>query len=334
MRPATEEAIRRLAARLSGERRVLLAAHVDPDGDAIGSMCGLGLALKRSGCEVYAALAEERPPPTTYRHAPGFELLGPPSCAPDWPAMIALDVPVFTRLGGMEGRARAADLLVRVDHHPGGETFGDYDVADEDAPATAALVWRLLGAMGIAADADICEALYVGLVTDTGRFQYSNATVEAHAIAGEMISSGVRPEKVFRYVYDARRMPALGLAALVVQRARLESGGALVWAYVTDEDLDELGALPEETENLIDELRSVEGVEVALLLKVRPDGLKGSLRAKGAVDVSSVARALGGGGHREAAGFPFDGTIAEAVARVRDLVAAGGHADDGTGASG
>lgn len=321
MRKATEEALRRLAARLEAESRIVLGAHVDPDGDAIGSLCGLGMALVASGRDVYVALADDGPPPITYRRVPGFELLSPASSAPDWPAFVALDVPVRGRLGALEEGAARAGFLVRVDHHPEGEVFGGYDVADEEAPATAALVWRLLAVMGLQADAGIAEALYVGLVTDTGRFQYSNATPEAHAMAAEMLEAGVRPESVFRYVYDTRRLPALRLAARVAERVRFELDGALAWSTVADEDLKGLGALPEETENLIDELRSIEGVEVALMLKVRPDGLKGSLRAKGPVDVAAVAKALGGGGHREAAGFPFDGRPEDVVVRVRDLVA-------------
>ncbi len=135
-----------------------------------------------------------------------------------------------------------------------------------------------------------------------------------------MIEAGVRPEKVFRYVYDTRRMAALKLNALVVERAQLELEGRLVWAALSDEDLESLGAYPEETENLIDELRSIEGVQVALLLKKRDDIVKGSLRAKGEVDVSAVAMALGGGGHKAAAGFPFEGTAEEAAVEVERLL--------------
>lgn len=320
MDPATASAIARLAKRLSGEKRLVLAAHVDSDGDAIGSLCGLARALSLAGRQVYAALPDDGPAPSTYRRVPGFEHLAPASGAPSWPLLVALDVPVFSRLGAVEAAARAAPLRIRVDHHPEGETFGEFDVADETAPATAALVWRLLEAMEVPTDAATAEALYVGLVTDTGRFQYSNATVDAHIIASEMIEAGVRPEEVFRYIYDTKRMAALKLQALIIQRARLELDGRLVWAEITDDDLQTLGARPEETENLIDELRSIEGVEVALMIKGRSDGLKGSLRSRGAADVARIAKALGGGGHREAAGFPFHGTAEQAAAAVLELV--------------
>lgn len=320
MTERTEAHIAALAARLAREPRIVLASHLDPDGDAVGSLCGLSLALSRAGREVYAALSDEDPGPTTYREVPGFGLLGPASKAPAWPVLIALDVPVMGRLGDMEAAAGRAALTVRIDHHPGGSAMSDLDVADEEAPATAYLVWGLIRAMALPLDTDVAEALYVGLVTDTGRFQYSNVTPEAFAMAGELVGLGVRPEKVFRYVYDRRRFAGLRLVALVIERTTLEMDGKLAWAALSDEDLAALGALPEETENLIDELRSIEGIEVACLIKERPDGIRGSLRSKGRVDVGAIAAELGGGGHREASGFPFDGTPEQAIAAVTALV--------------
>lgn len=321
MREGTEAAIGRLAARLAVESHLVLASHVDPDGDAIGSLCGLALALSRGGREVYAALPGDGPGPVTYRDVPGFDLLGPASRAPAWPVLVALDVPVVGRLGDMEAAAGRAPLTVRIDHHPGGSQMSDLDVADDEAPATACLVWRLIRAMDLALDVDVAEALYVGLVTDTGRFQYSNVTPGAFAMAGELVGLGVRPEKVFRYVYDRRRFSALRLVALVIDRTRLEMDGKLAWAALSDEDLSGLDALPEETENLIDELRSIEGIEVACLIKEGRDGIRGSLRSKGHVDVGAIAAELGGGGHREASGFPFEGTPEQVVAAVAGLVA-------------
>jgi phosphoesterase RecJ-like protein len=317
----TKAAIGRLATRLAGEPRIVLASHVDPDGDAIGSLCGLSLALSRAGREVYTALSDDGPGPTTYRDVPGFDLLAPASEAPSWPVLVALDVPVVGRLGDMEAAAGRAALTVRIDHHPGGSAMSDLDVADEEAPATAYLVWGLIRAMDLPLDADVAEALYVGLVTDTGRFQYSNVTPETFSMAGDLVRLGVRPEKVFRYVYDRRRLAALRLVALVIERTALEMDGKLAWAALSDEDVAAVGGVPEETENLIDELRSIEGIEVACLMKERPDGIRGSLRSKGRVDVGAIAAELGGGGHREASGFPFDGTPEEAVAAVKALVA-------------
>jgi bifunctional oligoribonuclease and PAP phosphatase NrnA len=318
---STEDRIARLAARLSSVDELILASHVDPDGDALGSLCAMALALSGAGKRVYASLAETATAPRTYRAMPGVGLLGAPEAAPDWPVVVALDVPVVARLGGAAAHAEKAELLVRIDHHPKGDRFGDFDVADDLAPSTSFLVWKLLKAMGLPIDADIAKALYIGLVTDTGRFQYSNATPAAFDMAEQLVRQGVRPEQVFEEIYDSRRMSALRLVALIINRASLELDGRLVWAAVSEADVEEAGAAPEETENLIDELRSIAGVEVALLLKVHPDGIRGSLRAKGDVDVAEIARRLGGGGHRAAAGFGFEGTVEEAVEAVRCLAA-------------
>lgn len=318
--PETERSIERLAARLADERRFLLCAHPDPDGDAIGSLAGMAAALEGAGREVYAALPEDGPAPRTYREVPGVELLRPPGGAPDWPLMLALDVPAVSRMAEVAEVARRTALVIRIDHHPQGESMSEFDVVDEDAPATALLVWRLLLAMGIPIGPGTAEALWVGLVTDTGRFQYSNATSQAFDMARALTGAGVKPEKVFRYVYDNRRLAALRLEALVVERAQCRLDGRFVWAAISDEDLEDLGAAPEETEMLIDKLRSIEGAEVALFVKVRPDGLRGSLRSKGRVDVSEIARNLGGGGHREASGFPAEGSVEDLVDRVQDMV--------------
>lgn len=319
--PASEEAIARLAGRLARERRLVVGAHVEPDGDAIGSMAALALALGDAGVEVYASLSEEGPPPTTYRSVPGFDLLQPVSTVPEWPVLLALDVPVLSRMGALGETARRVPLHVRVDHHPLGERLSDFDIADEHAPATSYLAWRLLLELGVEISAEAAEALWVGLVTDTGRFQYSNTAKPAFAMACDLLDRGVIPERVFRYIYDTRRLGAIKLVGLVIERMRTRLDGRLVWAWVSDEDLEAVGALREETENLVDELRSVEGAEVALFLKERPDGIRGSLRSKGLVDVAFIARVLGGGGHREAAGFPCNRTIEETVDAVQALVA-------------
>lgn len=312
----TTDAVHRAAELLKGARSVVIAAHVDPDGDAIGSMLGLAHALDRIGVPAAAVLASGRRPPVTYTFLPGSERLRPADQAAVPQVFVALDTPNADRLGDAAPLARAAETVIAIDHHPDACLEATVQVFDSSAAATGVLVWRLLEPLGCAPDREIATCLYAALLSDTGRFSYSNTTPAALRAAADMIDAGADPNGIYSAIYENRSPGAHALVVRTLERATLANGGQVVYSWIDAEDLVETGALPEETENLIDHLRPLRGVRVVCLAKVDGSRVRVSLRAKGAEDVGALAREFGGGGHAAAAGYTVEGTLEDAVASL------------------
>lgn len=303
----------RVAAALREARSVVICAHVGPDGDAIGSVLGLTRALRALGIDAVPTLANDRTPPVTYRFLEGETLWqSAPDLAPP-ELFVALDTPVSSRLGVAEELMRSAARVVVIDHHPDTPDFGDLVWSDPSMSATGQLVWRLLPALGVTPDATIARCLYVALVTDTGRFSYDNTTPAALRDAAAMLDRGVDPAEVARHVYQERSTSSLALEATALERLTIANGGHVVWSYLTDADFTATGALPEEAEQLPDAIRSLGGIDVAMLFRIRAGEIRVNLRAKTGFDVGAVGRALGGGGHRGAAGLTWHGEDLDAA---------------------
>jgi len=314
---------RAVADALLSARCVVIGSHVDPDGDAIGSVLGLTLALEAAGRTVYPVLAGADRPPTTYGFLPGIDRLLAAAQAPGCDVFAALDSPSLERLGDAESIARGTDRVIVIDHHPDAVAAGDVALIDPTAPATGVLVWRLLDYLGVMPDAAIATCLYTALVTDTGRFSYSNTTPEALRVGSEMVAAGAVPSEIHTAVYESRSVGAQLLIGRVLARTVLAPGGRTAYSWIEETDLTETGAHADETENLIDHVRALGGVEVVLLAKVHGDTVRGSLRAKGSFDVGAVARTFGGGGHRAAAGFTHIGDLAALLAEVLPMLPGG-----------
>jgi phosphoesterase RecJ-like protein len=291
--------------------RICIGSHVDPDGDAIGSMLGLTLALRSVGIHATPLLAGGQSAPVTYTFLPGSSLLVSAENAGGCDLFIALDAPSAQRLGETQSLAESARTLIIMDHHPDGDGSGDLRIIAPDAPATGALVWELLPALGVTPDADIATCLYTALLTDTGRYSYSNTDPAALRLGADMIEVGVDVIAVHTAVYESRSAAALALMGRTLARITLADGGRVAYSWVEADDFAETGARLEETENLIDFVRMLDTAEVVFLLKIHPGEVRVSLRAKGSADVGAVARRLGGGGHAAAAGFTFTGTPSE-----------------------
>ena len=192
---------------------------------------------------------------------------------------------------------------------------------DPDAAATTQLVYRMLRFLDWPVTPEVATALYAGLVTDTGRFQYSSTTPEVHAVAADLIAAGADPATVGRSLYEEAPFGLYGVISKVLGRAVLEEHAGLVWSVLFTSDVANAGIPSTATDGLIDLVRMATEAGVACLLKeVEPGVLKGSLRSRGAVDVSTVAEALGGGGHHNAAGFTAQGSPDEVIAKVRGLL--------------
>lgn len=288
---------------------VVVCAHVRPDGDAVGSVLAMTLALRENGVPAVPTLADPDSAPRTYGFLPGFGLYVPAAQLEAPQVFVALDSPNFDRLGAAADLARAAGSLVVLDHHPDALPYGDVNVLEPEAAATGQMVWRFARELDREPSVDVARCCYVGLITDTGRFSYDNTAAEALRDAAEMVSAGVDPADTARLVYQSRSAASLAMEARAMSRLTLANGGHVAYAWVTDEDFAELGTSPEEGEGLPDAVRVLDGIDVALIIRQRGDEVRVNLRAKTGFDVGSVARSFGGGGHKAASGLTWEGTM-------------------------
>jgi bifunctional oligoribonuclease and PAP phosphatase NrnA len=309
-----------VATALLGASSAVVCAHVDPDGDAIGSVLGLTLALRRIGVDAVPALAEQDGVPPTYAFLPGFEALRPAAELEPPPLVIALDTPSCARLGAAERLVKAADRCVVLDHHPDNARYANVNLVDPTAAATGQIVWRLLPLLGVEPDAELARCLYVALLTDTGRFQYGNTNATVLRDAAAMLDTGVDAHDVYLRVYENQTLGQMEMVGRVKARVHVVNHGRVAYSFVEDSDFAETGASRQATENLVDAIRVLGGVDAVFLAKVTQGECRVSLRAKSDVDVGGVARGLGGGGHRAAAGFTFTGTLEELLGTLLPLL--------------
>ncbi|WP_433391509.1 DHH family phosphoesterase [Micromonospora sp. KLBMP9576] len=317
--------------------RVLLICHVNPDGDALGSMLGFALGLRQLGVRRMQATFPGPPEvPEPFRALPGLELLVPATEADRDPDLvICFDAASESRLGELVDRLETAGAALVLDHHASNTRFGRVNLVDPHAAATSVVAEELLARLGVTLDAAIAECLYVALSTDTGSFRFEATTPAVHRMAARLLETGIRPGDISRRIFDTRPYGAVRLFGEVLGRARLEpaaaAGHGLVWTYATQDDLARHDQRPYVLEALIDSVRCTAEADVSCVVKQTTAGdWAVSMRSKGAVDVSLVAVALGGGGHRFAAGFTGSGTVDDVVDRIRGqldgaLTGAGRH---------
>jgi len=267
---------------------------------------GLCLALREIGIPAVPTLADERGPNETYSWLPGFGLYAAAADLEVPSVFVALDTPIPDRLGAAQALAEQAGTLVVIDHHPDAREYGDVHALDPTAAASGQLVWQLLDALGAPATPEIALCCYAALLTDTGRFQYQNTTPAALRVAADMIDAGVDPSEAARLIYHNRSVASLALEARAMSRLTLANGGRVAYAWVTDADFEETGALPEEAEHLPDAVRALGGVDAVVLMRERGDEVRVNLRAKTGFDVGRVARHFSGGGHKAASGFTWE----------------------------
>lgn len=303
---------------ISGAEQLVLACHIGPDGDALGSMLGLGIAAREHDKQVLASFGEPFTLPDTYDFV-ATELLTAPANIPDEPdVMITFDAGSADRLGSLRATAEKAKTLIVIDHHVTNGGFGHHNLIVPEAAATAEIVVDVLDALGWEITPEAATALHLGLVTDTGRFQYSNTTPKTLRTAARLVESGARPEQIGQHVYEETPFGFLQVSAAVLSRAVLEPERRLVWTTLNMKDLSDAGIGLDDTDPLIDAVRTAQESDVAVLLKDLGGGrVKGSMRSRGRVDVGAIAVALGGGGHHNAAGFTFSGSAEEAIGAVR-----------------
>ena len=320
-------AIERVAGEIRSRDRFLLTAHEGPDGDALGSLLGMHHLLKQLGKDsVMFLAAKEFPLPIEYRFLPLEEVFH------EAPADMADRAAIFLDCGNVDRMPvdflTAEDVFtINVDHHHDNTLFGDVNLVEVDASSTAEIVYELAVLLGVQITPEMAAALYVGLVTDTGKFMYENTNARTHRIAADLIEAGVEVDETYRRLYEHVPTEKLRLLSRALDGLQRRCDDRLVLAYIAASDYEASGAGEEMTEGIIDHLRSVEGARVAALIRDLGDrgraARKVSLRSSdGEVDVSAIARQRGGGGHKRAAGFSTDLDVEALVSFLCDEVSA------------
>jgi len=323
-----------VVAALEERDRFLVTSHEAPDGDALGSLLAMELALRQLGKDTVMFLGGPAPLPAEYR----FLELSDRGLRRERPAdaaervLVALDCASSSRVGAETGLVDAAPFTINVDHHHDNPGFGDVNLIVEDASSTGEVLADVFRELGVELTPEIAEGLYIALVTDTGRFQYANTSPKALRLAADLVEAGADVHRVFQGVYENVQFAKLKLLARALDRARVLEGGEIVVSHLLREDFEAVGATEPYSEGIIDVLRSCEGALVSALIREPPrDGgpaRKVSLRSSvDEVDVSAIARKSGGGGHRAAAGFSSDLSVEELTEFiVREVVAQVGTA--------
>jgi phosphoesterase RecJ-like protein len=311
---------------LRGGERFVLLTHEHPDGDALGSLVSMHGTLRALGKDsVMYVCADEFPLPYEYRW---FDLQGVSTEVPhdvEDRTIVYLDCGTIER-NPVEAFRRPGQAMLNIDHHHDNTRFGTVNLVVEDASCTAEVVWGLGRELGVPLTAPVAEALYVGLITDTGRFMYENTGPRAHLMAADLLAAGIDHTAIYRRIYEGWPEPKLRLFARALAHAERHADGALTLTLLGAADFEETGAEESYTEGIVDRLRAVDGTKVAALARELGAGegrRKVSLRSSdGDVDVSVIARAVGGGGHKAAAGFTTSMEPGELVAFLREQVAA------------
>jgi phosphoesterase RecJ-like protein len=320
-------AIEEAAAAIRGRERFLLTAHEGPDGDALGSMLGMHRLLTQLGKDsVMFLAAKEFPLPIEYRFLPLEEVFHEP------PADMADRTVVFLDCGNIDRMpvdflSEGGNTIINIDHHHDNTRFGDINLVDIEASCTAEIVYELAVLLGAEISPEMAGALYVGMVTDTGKFMYENTNARTHRIAADLIEAGVGVDETYRRLYEHVPIEKIRLVSRALDGIQRHCDGRLEVAYITAADYEASGAGEEMTEGIIDFLRSIEGGRVAALIRDLGDrgrtARKVSLRSSdGAIDVSAIARRQGGGGHKRAAGFSTDLDAERLISLLCDEVSA------------
>jgi phosphoesterase RecJ-like protein len=309
---------------LNEHQHFLVVNHVNPDGDATGSLLAMGWVLRQLGKQ--ATLVNEGETPGKFMFLPGAEAILNASAQAEhhtYDAVITCDCADFARVGSVEAWFVPERKLLNIDHHPTNDLFGTTNLVRVDAAATAEIIFDLVKHMRLPLNKELATCLYTGMLTDTGGFRYSNTTPYIMEAASELLAHGVEPAAIAERVLESITKAHVGLLQRSLQTLELSDGDKAAYLTVTLNDLEETGASNEDTEGLVNYGRNIEGVEVGILLKEVADGkVKVSFRSRSEVDVAAIAKSLGGGGHVRAAGCTVSGTLDEVKAIVTQKVSA------------
>lgn len=302
-------------------RRIVVLSHVRPDGDALGSQLALTLSLQQLGKDVKAwnedGMLEK------YSFIPSAKILTKPPAAPeDFDVAVALDTAIQNRLGTTVAAIRSAKVWINIDHHHSNPGYGDLVLIEPAAPATGQIVFHLLKSQGLPLNREIAENLFVAISTDTGSFQYPNTAAATFETAAELVRTGIDVGRVSQLLYENYPRRRIELLRELLATMHFDAGGKVARFSLSLNLARQLGVLPEDNEGLIDHLRAIHGVLVAIFFEELPDGkVRVSMRSKTpAIDVSAICQKFGGGGHPLAAGARVRGTLPEIEQQVMEVV--------------
>jgi phosphoesterase RecJ-like protein len=319
----TPTELRRVADAIRAHDRFLLTTHENPDGDALGSILAARLALAQLGKDAVMYLAGTTPLPHEYGFMELEELSRTPPADAAGRVLLALDCANESRMGADAAvLLEQARLVIDIDHHHDNTRFGDLNLVVGKASSTGEILRDLFMELGVELTPEIAEALYIALVTDTGRFQYANTSPRTLRLAAELVEAGANVHRVFQDVYENVAFAKIKLLARALEKARVYEGGRMIVSDLERGDFAAAGAEEPFSEGIIDFLRAVEGTELVALIREPPtqNGPKRriSLRTRAEdIDVSAIARKSGGGGHRQAAGFSSEDSVDEITEFIR-----------------
>lgn len=292
--------------------KIAVTSHVVPDGDNIGSSLALCLALKKLNKQATYLIDDNIP--GVYRFLKGAKEVERLSSFADldYDLVIAMDCGDLERLGKVKQLAEKT-RLINIDHHISNTNFGEINLVEENASATAEIAYKLIKSMGIFIDKDMAECIYTGIVTDTGMFQYSNTSEETHSIAAELIIAGVNPADIFNKVYQNSPKEKILLMKEAIQSLEFYSSDKISCITISKAQIDDIAGEDLDTEGIVNMARDIAGIEVAVFLKEKESNVvKVSLRSKSYVDVCAIAKGFGGGGHIRAAGCTITAGLEQA----------------------
>jgi bifunctional oligoribonuclease and PAP phosphatase NrnA len=310
----------KIAETLKGRHHVLLLNHVSPDGDSLGSTLALARALWARGQR--ATVGSSDGVPEVYRFLPGSDrVLAEIPEGERFDAVIFMECSSPERAGPLAARAAGVPLWVNIDHHVSNTGYGDLVLWDVEAAAVAEVVFPIVAALHPSLDAETAVCLMTALLTDTGSFHYASVTPRSFELAAELLRAGASPMAVYGQVYENRSAASVRLLGMALSRMVVDESGRVAWTTVTQEMLKDTGATMEDSEGIVGALRVIRGIQVSVLFKEEPDGIRVSLRGAGGVRANVIAEAFGGGGHAAAAGFsatePLDDVVRQTLAVIR-----------------
>jgi bifunctional oligoribonuclease and PAP phosphatase NrnA len=315
--------VEKVARAIEAHERFVVTTHENPDGDALGSLLAAKLTLDKLGKEAEMYLAGTLPVPNEYRFMPLQQVARGAAPVMDGRVLLAVDCANESRLGpNAPALLDGARFVLNIDHHHDNTRFGDVNLIVPEASSTGEILRDVIRALDIELTPEIAEALYIAVVTDTGRFQYSNTSAKALRLAAELVEAGADVHRIFQGVYENVAFAKLKLLARALDHATVLEGGRVIVSHLEREDFEEAGAEEPFSEGIIDYLRAVEGAEIAALIREPPSGngpaRRVSLRTtEEGLDVSAIARKSGGGGHKQAAGFPSEASVGEITDFIR-----------------
>jgi phosphoesterase RecJ-like protein len=307
----------------NSSNKILVVCHANPDGDAIGSLIALGLALETLNKKI--TLYCESPIPAVYRFLPAVHRVVKKIGRLNYDAAVILDCGDLSRVGKAVSFVKQIPIIVNIDHHVTNTGFGHLQLIDTSACATAEIVYRLIKQMGLSFDKPIATSIYTGILADTGSFRFSNTNKAAFSICQEMVEIGVDPYNIAQHVYGTYSLSRIKLLNLALDSIELSKNGKLSIMTLTKDMFDETHTQSEDVDGLINYAKRIEDVEVAALIQEQHNGKKRSktpnrfhvsLRSDGAVDVAAIASLFGGGGHSSAAGFSIESTLSNIKSRI------------------